>query len=151
MILRREHLGKHPSVFRAMTGLTVEAFDLLLPELRAAFAADRRRRLDRPGRRRAVGGGDDFDLGVDDQFPLPVVWLRHSPTQECLGYLFGVSDSTALRAARRCLPLLEQSGKDTMRLPDPGRGRRRDLPALLKETPALAAIEDTFEQRTQRP
>lgn len=31
MILRREHLGEHPSVFRAMTGLTVEAFDRLLP------------------------------------------------------------------------------------------------------------------------
>jgi DDE superfamily endonuclease len=106
MILRREHLGHHPAVFRAMTGLTVEAFDQLLPQLCAAFAAARRRRLERPDRRRAVGGGDDFDLGVDDQFLLTVVWLRHYPTQECLGYLFGVSDSTALRAVRRCLPVL---------------------------------------------
>src|SRR5262245_5559500 len=151
MIFRREHLSKHPSVFRSMTGLTVDAFDRLLPELRAAFAADRRRRLDRPGRRRALGGGDDFDLAVADQFLLTVVWLRHYPTQECLGYLFGVSDSTALRAVRRCLPLLEESGKDSMRLPDPGRGRRRDLPALLSQTPELAVIVDTFEQRTQRP
>src|SRR3954471_9997008 len=151
MILRREHLGQHPSVFRSMTGLTVEAFDQLLPELCAAFAADRRRRLDRPDRRRAVGGGDDFALAVAAQFLLTVVWLRHYPTQECLGYLFGVSDSSALRAVRRCLPLLEQAGKDTMRLPDPGKGRRRDLPALLKQTPALAVIVDTFEQRTQRP
>ena len=151
MILRRDQLGKHPSVFRSMTGLTVAAFDQLLPELRAAFAADHRRRLDRPDRQRAIGGGDDFDLGVDDQFLLTIVWLRHYPTQECLGYLFGVSDSTALRAIRRCLPLLEQSGRDSMRLPDPGKGRRRDLPALLKGTPALAVIVDTFEQRTHRP
>ena len=151
MILRREHLGKHPSVFRSMTGLTVEAFDRLLPELLAAFAADRRRRLDRPDRRRAVGSGDDFDLGVADQLLLTVVWLRHYPTQECLGYLFGVSDSTALRAVRRCLPVLERSGTDTMRMPDPGRGRRKDLPALLKDTPALAVLVDTFEQRTHRP
>lgn len=151
MILRREHLGKHPSVFRAMTGLTVAAFDQLLPELRAAFAAARRHRLDRPNRQRALGGGDDFDLGVDDQFLLAIVWLRHYPTQECLGYLFGVSDSTAKRAVDRCLPLLEQSGRDTLRLPDPGRGHRKDLPALLKDTPALAVIVDTFEQRTQRP
>ena len=151
MILRREQLGKHPAVFRSMTGLTVAAFDALLPELLPAFAADRRRRLDRPDRRRGHGGGDGFDLAVADQFLLTVIWLRHYPTQECLGYLFGVSDSTALRAVRRCLPVLEQSGRDTMRLPDPGRGRRRDLPALLKETPALAVIVDTFEQRTQRP
>ena len=151
MILRREHLGQHPSVFRAMTGLTVAAFDAMLPELLAAFHAGRRQRLDRPGRRRAFGGGDTFDLGPADQFLLAVVWLRHYPTQECLGYLFGVSDSSALRAVRRCLPALEAQGKDTMRLPDPGRGRRKDLPALLRDTPDLAVIVDTFEQRTQRP
>jgi len=151
MIFRREHLGQHPAVFRSLTGLTVEAFDRMLPELRTAFAAARRRRLDRPDRQRAPGGGDDFDLAVADQFLLTVVWLRQYPTQECLGYLFGVSDSTALRAVRRCLPLLEAAGKDSFRLPDPGRGKRKDLPALLKGTPELAVIIDTFEQRTQRP
>jgi len=151
MILRREHLGQHPSVFRSMTGLTVEAFDAMLPELLGAFHADRRRRLDRPGRRRAFGGGGGFDLPPAEQFLLTVVWLRHYPTQECLGYLFGVSDSSALRAVRRCLPVLEAAGKDTMRLPDPGKGKRRDLPALLKGTPGLAVIVDTFEQRTHRP
>jgi len=151
MIFRREHIGQRPAVFRSMTGLSVEAFDDMLPELAAAFEADRRRRLDRPGRRRAPGGGDHFDLGVADQLLLTIVWLRQYPTQECLGYLFGVSDSSALRAVRRCLPVLEKSGKDTMRLPDPGRGRRRDLPALLRDTPGLAVIVDTFEQRTHRP
>jgi hypothetical protein len=55
MIFRRAHLGQHPAVFRSLTGLTVGAFDRLLPPLRAASDADRRRRLDRPGRRRAVG------------------------------------------------------------------------------------------------
>jgi hypothetical protein len=49
------------------------------------------------------------------------------------------------------LPLLEAAGLDTMRLPDPGKGKRPDLDALLRETPALAVIVDTFEQRVQRP
>jgi DDE superfamily endonuclease/Helix-turn-helix of DDE superfamily endonuclease len=151
MILRREHLLKHPAVFRCMTGLTVEAFDQMLPELLVAFAADRRQRLDRQGRRRAPGGGDHFDLGPADQFLLTIVWLRHYPTQEALGYLFGVSDSTALRAVRRCLGVLERAGKDAMRLPDPGRFNRRPLPALLKGTPELAVLVDTFEQRAHRP
>lgn len=151
MIFRREHLGKHPAVFRSMTGLTVEAFDGMLPGLLQAFHEDRRRRLDRPDRRRAQGGGDTFDLDPADQFLLAVVWLRQYPTRECLGYLFGVSDSSALRAVRRCLPVLERAGKDSLRLPDPGRGRRRDLPALLRGTPGLAVIVDTFEQRTHRP
>jgi hypothetical protein len=37
-----------------------------------------------------------------------------------------------------------------MRLPDPGRKHRKELDVLLKETPELAVIIDTFEQRVQR-
>jgi hypothetical protein len=151
MILRLPRLRHFPTVFRALTGLTLAAFDAMLPELLDAFHADRRRRLDRPDRRRAFGGGDDFDLDPADQILLTVVWLRHYPTQEVLGYLYGVSDSTAKRAIDRCLPLLEATGKDTMRMPDPGRGQRKDLPALLKDTPGLAVVIDTFEQPIQRP
>ena len=151
MILRRPHLGAHPTVFRAMTGLSVPLFDELLQEVLPAYHRARAERLDRPDRQRALGGGDHFDLDPEDQFLLTIVWLRQYPTQEVLGFLFGVSDSTALRAIARCLPLLEQSGRDTMRMPDPGRGRRKRLPQLLAETPELAVIIDTFEQRVQRP
>ena len=80
-----------------------------------------------------------------------MVWLRQYPTQEVLGYLFGVSDTTALRAIERVLPLLEASGKDTMRLPDPGKKQRRQLDDLLAGTPELAVLIDSFEQRVQRP
>jgi CBS domain-containing protein len=38
-----------------------------------------------------------------------------------------------------------------MRMPDPGPGRRKKLPALLADTPGLAVVIDTFEQRTHRP
>src|SRR5215211_5263962 len=130
-------------------GSVIEASMILrLPRLPAVDAA-RRQRLDRTDRQRAFGGGDDFDLDPADQFLLTVVWLRHYPTQEVLGYLYGVSDSTAKRAIDRCLPLLEKAGRDTMRLPDPGRGRRKDLPALLRDTPGLAVVIDTFEQPIQ--
>lgn len=49
------------------------------------------------------------------------------------------------------LPLLEASGRDTMRMPDPGRKRRKTLAALLNETPELAVVIDSFEQCVQRP
>jgi hypothetical protein len=39
----------------------------------------------------------------------------------------------------------------TMRMPDPGRKRRRKLDDLLQDTPQLAVVIDTFEQRVQRP
>jgi hypothetical protein len=38
-----------------------------------------------------------------------------------------------------------------MRMPDPGRGRRKNLSTLLKDTPDVAVIIDTFEQAVQRP
>ena len=150
-MFRLSRLRAAPAIFRTLTGITLALFDQMLPPLRAAFAAQRRRRLDRSNRQRAFGGGDDFDLEPDDQFLLTIFWLRHYPTQEVLGYLFGVSDSTAKRAIDRCLPLLEAAGQDSMRLPDPGRGRRKDLSTLLKDTPDVAVIIDTFEQPVQRP
>ena len=151
MILRLARLRGFPAIFRHLTGITLALFDPMLPDLRLAFSAQRRRRLDRSDRQRAFGGGDDFDLEPDDPFLLTIFWLRHYPTQEVLGYLFGVSDSTARRAIDRCLPLLEKAGRDTMRMPDPGRGRRKDLSRLLKDTPDVAVLIDTFEQPVQRP
>jgi len=116
-----------------------------------AVEAAHRKTLDRPDRQRAIGAGGEFGLTTADQVRLAVVWLRQYPTQEVLGFLFGVSDSTALRAVRRCLPALERAGRDTMRMPDPGPGRRKKLPALLADTPGLAVVIDSFEQRTHRP
>ena len=146
-----DNLRKNPAVFRHLTGITVEVFDGVAAEVVPAVEAAHRKALERPGRQRAVGGGDDFDLPFIDHVLVTIVWLRQYPTQEVLGFLFGVSDSTARRAVERCLPVLEQAGKDTMRMPDPGRGRRKKLPALLKDTPGLAVVIDSFEQRTQRP
>jgi hypothetical protein len=151
MIARLDRLRNHPAVFRHLTGLTVEAFDALAAGVAPAVEAAHRGSLDRPGRQRAIGAGGEFGLATADQVLLTAVWLRQYPTQEVLGFLFGVSDSTALRAVRRCLPALELAGKDTMRMPDPGRGRRKKLPALLSDTPGLAVVIDTFEQRTHRP
>jgi hypothetical protein len=151
MIARLDNLRKHPAVFQHLTGVTVAAFDELAAAVVPAVEAAHRQTLDRPNRKRAVGGGDTFDLTTADQLLLAVIWLRQYPTNEVLGFLFGVSDSTASRARTRCLPVLEQSGKDTMRMPDPGIAGRKRLPALLKDTPGLAVIVDSFEQRTQRP
>jgi hypothetical protein len=90
-------------------------------------------------------------LATADQLLLTVIWLRQYPTNETLGFLFGVSDSTSSRVRTRCVPVLERAGKGAMRMPDPGAPQRKRLPALLKDTPGLAVVIDTFEQRTRRP
>src|SRR5206468_9661284 len=134
-----------------LTGLTAALFDRPAADLTPAFAAADRASLERPTGLRSIGGGDTFDLGPADQLLATVVWLRHYPTEEVLGFLFGVSDSTARRAVRRCLPVRGAAGRDTRRMPDPGRGHRKRLPKLLADTPGLAVVIDTFEQRVQRP
>jgi hypothetical protein len=151
MIARLAALRKQSIVFQHLTGLAVTVFDELAAQVVPAVEAAHKKKLARPDRKRAIGGGDDFDLSTADPVLLTVVWLRQYPTNEVLGFLFGVSDSTASRARTRCLPVLERAGRDTMRMPDPGAGRRKRLPALLKDTPGLAVVIDSFEQRTQRP
>lgn len=149
--MRYPYLTQHPTVFLKLTGLRVAEFDRLVRDLLPAFAAAETRRLQRPQRRREPGGGRSAELDGRNQLLLTVIWLRVYPTHEVLGYLFGVSDSTVSRVIGRWLPLLEQAGRDTMRMPDPGRKRRRSLDDLLHDTPGLAVIVDSFEQKVQRP
>jgi hypothetical protein len=150
MICRFDNLRRYPTVFLKMTGLRLNEFTDLLDDMLPRFAAAEQARLQRSNRQRLPGGGRHADLAPRDQILLATLWLRQYPTNEVLGFLFAVSDSTVSRVVNRLVPLLEASGKDTMRLPDPGRKRRKELDTLLKETPELAVIIDTFEQRVQR-
>jgi hypothetical protein len=152
MLLNSTYLRSFPKGFRAMTGLTATEFDEVVQDLLPRGERSEHHRLSRPNRKRDLGGGPSFQLSVTDQILLTIIWLRRYPTYEVLGFLFGISDTTAGRYIRRLLPLLERSGRDTMRLPDPGREHRRPLDALLKDMPELTAVAiDTFEQRVQRP
>jgi DDE superfamily endonuclease/Helix-turn-helix of DDE superfamily endonuclease len=151
MIMRYDYLSQHPNVFQKCTGLTVALFEQLVDEVLPLYEAGEERRLNRPQRQRAIGAGHPFELDVRDHLLLTVIWLRLYPIHEVLGYLFGVSDSTVSRLIERVLPILEQNGRDGMRLPDPGKKRRRQLPDLLRDIPELTVIVDSFEQRVQRP
>lgn len=151
--MRYDYLIQHPNVFQKCTGVTVPLFDDLVDDVLPFYMEAEERRLNRPQRQRGIGAGHPFELDVGDHLLLTVIWLRLYPIHEVLGYLFGVSDSTVSRLIERVLPILEQSGRDGigMRLPDPGRKRRRQLPDLLKDIPELTVIVDSFEQRVQRP
>lgn len=151
MIMRYEHLSQQPKVIPKVTGLTVREFDTLVEDLLPRYVAAEEKRLQRPDRQRDIGAGRKFELDARDQLLLVIVWLRIYPTGDVLGYLFGVSAPTVSRIQARILPLLEQAGRDTMRLPDPGRKRRRQWSELLQMIPELSVVVDTFEQAVQRP
>jgi Helix-turn-helix of DDE superfamily endonuclease len=150
-MLRDGELSRHPKVFKHLTGLGVEVFDALVQEVLPALGQAEQRRRSRRPRQRAIGAGRHCELGARDQILRTVVWLRQYPIHAVLAYLFGVSDSTVSRVIGRVLPLLEQAGRDTMRLPDPGKKHRRTLDALLAALPAVVVISDRFAQRVQRP
>lgn len=144
-------LKQHPRVLHSLTGLRVAEFEQLVGDLRPLFASAHLERYSRPDRARAIGGGRHATLGVLEQVLLTVVWLRIYPTYEVLGFFFGVSHSTVSRLLSRTVPLLAASGRDTMRLPDPGRKHRRHMSQLLSELPDLAVVIDSWEQAVQRP
>jgi len=149
--MRYDYLSQHPNVFQKCTGLTIALFDQLGEEVLPLYLEAETGRLSRPERKRDIGAGHPFELELRDHLLLTVIWLRLYPIHEVLAYLFGVSDSTVSRLIERVLPILERSGRDAMRLPDPGKKRRRQLPDLLKDIPELTVIVDSFEQRVQRP
>lgn len=173
MILRYTQLAARPKIFTSMTGISPAIFDQIAEELIPRLIAARGARRDRPGRCRAPGAGHPFELHPRDALLLTIVWLRHYPTCDVLGYLFGVSKATASRMIREALPLLEAAGRDTMRLPEPGLRHRRGLSEILRRIPGLgalleasatafpqhsdagprrpAAFVDSFEQGVQRP
>jgi len=151
MIAQYAHLRRHPTVFRALTGLTLAEFDRLLGRLRPHYETEEYQRHCRPERKRAIGAGRVFVLDPRDQLLVTLVWLRRYPTHAVLGWLFGVSDSTTVRIVARVLPLLERLGHETMRFPDPGKHHRRSCDELLADLPELSVIIDSFEQRVQRP
>src|SRR5690349_8765518 len=129
--LTLNHLAGPPKVLQQLTGLRVRELERLLDDVTPVYAAAEARRLSRPDRKRALGGGDKPDLAVAEQLLVPVIGLRQYPTMDVLGFLLGVSAVTVGRIVGRWVPVLEAAGRDSMRLPDPGRKRRKALDALL--------------------
>ena len=149
MLLRYEKLSAHPTLFLKLTGLRLGEFSHLVLDVRPLLEEQRNQRLNRPNRVRAIGGGEQPTLEARDQILMTIVWLRIYPTNELLGYLFGVSEKAASRVISMVLPVLAKSGNDTMRKADPGRKHRLDLPQMLKQLPELNLIVDSFEQKVQ--
>lgn len=149
--MKYSQLSQHPTIFQKCTGIRVQEFDQLIEEVLPEYEEAENQRHQRPERERAIGGGHPFELDRRDHILLTIVWLRLYPIHEVLGYLFGISDSTVSRLLERVLPLLEQAGRDTMRLPDPGKKGRRQLSDVLQAIPELTVVVDSFEQRVQRP
>ena len=80
---------------QALCGLTPAAFDRLQAATVPVLLAQRAGRANRPGRKRAVGGGRKRGLTPAQELLLTLIYLRHNVAHAVVGALFGVSADTS--------------------------------------------------------
>ena len=154
MIFQYKAIIRHPTIFKAVTGLTRVEFDQYIEPLAIEVAQTENQRLaNKANRKRVVGGGRNHDLQWTDQMLLTLVWLRIYPTHEVLGYLFGISDSSSYRIVKRCLPILAESGRRQIKKSRAHATRKRgyNLAEIYDQVPGLAVVVDAFEQQIEKP
>ncbi len=101
-------LRRQPQTFRRLSGLSGEKFDELLFQLEPLFAESEIKRLSRRPRRRALGGGRNYDLSLEDRLLVLLMYYRLYVSHATLGFLFDLDDSTVSRRIRQLEPLLAQ-------------------------------------------
>ncbi len=148
MMLHWERAKDYPTLFRRLTGLSVEAFEQLMEVLTKAYPAFERARLQRRDRKRAIGAGGKFKLSLSERVIMTLFFLRHYPTYALLGFLFGLHESNAFRNVEimkrflaKHLPLPERIRKE----------RISSLEELLEEEPEISLLIDTTEQERRKP
>lgn len=144
-------LKKKPRTFKSIVGVTIAEFEELYRKFVPLWAESEKKRLDRPNRQRAIGGGHPYTLALREQLLMTLVWLRLYLGTEALGFFFDVDKSTASRNTRRVLPVLRQLGDATLGWPEPPkRGEGKSIERALHDFPELLAIIDATEQAVQR-
>jgi IS5 family transposase len=151
-MLSYQTLKLKPTVFKSLTGVTPAEFDELLEKASPLWLELEQQRLNRQDRHRAIGGGSDYKLGLQERLLMTLIWLRLYLTTEALGFFFGVSKSTASRNTRNVLPVLCRLGDSTLGWPEPPkRGQGKNVAQALQAYPDLYALVDATEQAVRRP
>lgn len=134
-----DRLRRSPNAFRQLTGITPDAFDLLMTQLTPRYERAEARRKDRPGRKRRPGGGRKHALGLADRLLMLLIYYRTYVTHAFLGFLFGLDDSAVGRNINPLQPLLA----GIFRIPE----RRVEL----TEEEIRELFFDATERPTRRP
>jgi len=135
-MLRYSRLAAKPEVFRALTGLSIQEFEALLPSFNTAWEKFLKATfIDGVARRRAFGGGRIPRLKTGRAKLLFILfYLRIYPIQEVQGFFFGLSQEQANCWIHRLMPVLSQAlGREAL-LPE---RRPMRLEEVLRQYPAL--------------
>jgi hypothetical protein len=138
--MKYEEARTKPRVFQQLTGLKIEEFD----KLKGAFqkASEEEEPRESPAGRKAVL------RTYEDKLFFILFYLRHYPTQEVLGFLFGISQGQANQWIHRLTPIVKKALGDEKELP----GRTAaDAQELMEACPERAFILDGTERPVRRP
>ena len=138
--MKYEEARTKPRVFQQLTGLKIEEFD----KLKGAFqkASEEEEPRESPAGRKAVL------RTYEDQLFFILSYLRHYPTQEVLGFLFGISQGQANQWIHRLTPLVKKALGDEKELPA---RTAADAQELMEACPELEFILDGTERPVRRP
>ena len=138
-------------LFLAMTGLTRQEFEKMLPAFRKAWAEYMSQAyLDREGRQRQYGGGQQAStlVSMEDKLLFILYYVKVYPLQEILAFEFGIAQSTANEWIHTLSGVLRRALDFGGHLPqrDP-----EQLQRVLQEDSEAAYGIDGTERRRQRP
>jgi len=145
------NLKHKPGVFQSFTGLTLTAFDRLLPAFAQAYEADldQRDRQRGQARQRQRGGGRIGALpSPEDKLIFILFYFKFYPVQGVQGYFFGLGQPQANEWIHRLTPLLRQALGEERQLPA---RQTRDIAQVLAACPGLTFILDGTERPIRRP
>ena len=149
-----EILRQKPAIVKVFTGLPAAVFWDLVAQVEAEITAYDRKRYQRPGRQRAVGGGRRFDLPVAIRVALVLTYMRHHMPQQVVAAMYqAATQSDVSRQLRLLSPLLVEV------LPCPEVWDQLDADHPLSEADLLEVahlsdgmvIIDATEQQIYRP
>lgn len=144
-MLTTEVVRKKPHAFKNLTGIGLTELDQLYQQLVPLWTESEGARLNRPNRKRAVGGGHPYTLELEDQLLMTLLWLYLHLNTAALGFLFGVDKATVSRNTRRMWQILPQLNLPLDWPEPPRRGRCKNLEQASRDYPDLLALVEGIE------
>jgi hypothetical protein len=151
--LNFNYFSQKPTKFYRFTGLEVGEFLTLKEEIKPLWQEAEIKRLSRPNRQRAIGGGRPYHLRtLEDKMLLVFLFYRLYLNYDFLGFIFGFDGTNTGRLIKRIEPVLSKRFK----LPSIKRLSQKRISSLeeFKEAyPDLyeVIIGDATEQEIPRP
>jgi len=152
MGLRYDFLKKSHRVFRQMTTLTVEEFDILTNKLKPEWTErEYERKQNQPNRKNAVGQGHPYFANFPTLLLLTVMYVKTNCGNIFLAVLFGINEQTVYDISKKILPLLQDRFIPNTKFRKK-RGTINTMDELLEAYPGFAeVIADGTDIVTQRP